>query len=157
VAAYDSVDVRLPIDPLPNEQRVHFFEHLRDPESGEMRLPAHPASCSLARELTLELLQSWGLAALGEAAAQLVAELAANSIIHSGGSTLRLRVVRRGGSVRIEVRDPSQQLPLLIIGGDVEDDHGRGMHVVDALADHWGADLLPYGKGVWCDLHIPRG
>ena len=155
MAAYDGLDVRLPMDPLPNEQRVHFFEHLRDPESGEMRLPAHPASCSLARELTLELLQSWGLEELGCAAAQLVAELAANSITHSGGSTLRLRVTKRGGSVRIEVRDPSQQLPLLILG-DVEDDHGRGMHLVDALADRWGADLLPYGKGVWCDLRIPR-
>lgn len=156
MAAYDSVDVRLHIDPLPNEQRVHFFEHLRDPESGEMRLPAHPASCSLAREVIIEILQSWGLEDLADTAAQLVAELAANSIIHSGGSTLRLRVVRRGGSVRIEVRDPSQQLPLLILG-DVEDDHGRGMHVVNALADRWGADLLPYGKSVWCDLHIPRG
>ena len=155
MAAYDGLDVRLRMDPLPNEQRVHFFEHLRDPENGEMRLPAHPASCSLARELTLELLQSWGLEELGGAAAQLVAELAANSIIHSGCSTLRLRVTKRGGSVRIEVRDPSQQLPLLILG-DAEDDHGRGMHLVDALADRWGADLLPYGKGVWCDLHIPR-
>ncbi|WP_052433322.1 ATP-binding protein [Streptacidiphilus carbonis] len=121
-----------------------------------MHLPAHPASCSLARELTLDLLQSWGLAALGEAAVQLVAELTANSIMHSGCSTLRLRVTRRGGAVRIEVRDPSHALPLLI-QGDPDDDHGRGMHLVDALADRWGADLLPYGKGVWCDLHIARG
>jgi hypothetical protein len=30
------------------------------------------------------------------------------------------------------------------------------LHLVDAFADRWGADLVPTGKRVWCELDAGR-
>ncbi|MEY6564990.1 hypothetical protein AB8B12_08570 [Streptomyces sp. PGLac3x] len=33
-----------------------------------------------------------------------------------------------------------------------EDESGRGLVLVDALAAEWGTELLPWGKRVWAEL-----
>jgi anti-sigma regulatory factor (Ser/Thr protein kinase) len=124
---------------------------LTDPLTDEVRLPAGPGSSSRARRLTRSVLESWGLGGLGEVAEQLVTELVANVVRHTGGRSFGLRVVRRQGGVRFEVRDPSRALPCLIMG-DPEDDSGRGLQLVNLLADRWGADLMSRGKSVWFEL-----
>jgi anti-sigma regulatory factor (Ser/Thr protein kinase) len=124
---------------------------LTDPLTDEVRLPAGPGSSARARRLTRSVLESWGLSGLGEVAEQLVSELVANVVRHTGGHSFGLRVVRRQGGVRFEVRDPSRALPCLILG-DAEDDSGRGLQLVNLLADRWGADLMSRGKSVWFEL-----
>jgi len=128
-----------------------LFGLLTDPLTDEVRLPAGPGSSSRARRLIRSALESWGLGGLGEVAEQLVTELVANVVRHTGGCSFGLRVVRRQGGVRFEVRDPSRALPCLIIG-DPEDDSGRGLQLVNLLADRWGADLMSRGKSVWFEL-----
>jgi hypothetical protein len=32
---------------------------------------------------------------------------------------------------------------------------GRGVEIVEALSDTWGAQALPGGKVVWADLDVP--
>ncbi|MFC1420224.1 ATP-binding protein [Streptacidiphilus cavernicola] len=124
---------------------------LTDPTTDEVRLPAGPDSSSRARRLILSVLESWGLDGLGEVAEQLVSELIANVVRHTGGRSFGLRVARRQGGVRFEVRDPSRALPCLILG-DPEDDSGRGLQLVNLLSDRWGADLMSRGKSVWFEL-----
>jgi anti-sigma regulatory factor (Ser/Thr protein kinase) len=124
---------------------------LTDPQTDEVRLPAEPDASARARRLTRSVLASWGLNGLGEVAEQLVSELVANVVRHTGGRSFGLRVARRQGGVRFEVRDPSRALPCLIMG-DPEDESGRGLQLVNLLADRWGADLMSRGKSVWFEL-----
>ncbi|MBF9067405.1 ATP-binding protein [Streptacidiphilus sp. NEAU-YB345] len=114
---------------------------------------AAPGVTARARRLTLSALESWGLGGQGEVAEQLVAELVANAIRHTGGRSFVLRVLRGSGRVRVELRDPSRALPCLI-KGDAEDESGRGLRLVDVLADRWGVDLLSRGKSVWFELKV---
>jgi len=133
------------------ELELVLFCRLTDPQTDEVRLPSEPEASARARRLTRSALESWGLGGLGEVAEQLISELVANAVRHTGGRTFGLRFVRRQGAVRFEVRDPSRALPCLIIG-DPDDDGGRGLLLVNLLAERWGADLLSRGKSVWFEL-----
>jgi hypothetical protein len=135
------------------ELDLALFGLLTDPLTEEVRLPAGPDCSARVRRLTRSVLESWGLGALAEVAEQLVSELVANVVRHTGGRSFGLRVIRRQGRVRFEVRDPSRALPCLIIG-DPEDDSGRGLQLVNLLADRWGADLMSRGKSVWFELRV---
>lgn len=135
----------------PEERELALFGLLTDPLVDEVRLPSGSDSSARARRLVRSALDSWGLGGLAEVAEQLVAELIANVVRHTGGRSFGLRLARRQGFVRFEVRDPSRALPCLIIG-DPEDDAGRGLQLVNLLADRWGADLLSRGKSVWFEL-----
>jgi hypothetical protein len=57
--------------------------------------------------------------------------------------------------LRIEVDDPSTAPPSLRHAPPPSED-GRGVFLVDALADAWGAQTTDGGKTVWFELEIPR-
>ncbi|WP_329583502.1 ATP-binding protein [Kitasatospora sp. NBC_01250] len=143
-------------------ERLSFYEleravlpRLRDPAGEEeARLPSRGESGPLARRLVLSVLQSWGLHPLLEVGELLTAELVANAVRHTGGRTIGLRLLRRPGWLRVEVRDSSRALPCLIVAEPGLAECGRGLFVVDTLADRWGADLLPRGKTVWFELKV---
>ncbi|WP_438948953.1 ATP-binding protein [Streptomyces harbinensis] len=127
-----------------------------DPSAGEVRLPARPESAATVRRLTRDLLRDhWLLPRqLTEDAVQLAAELAANAVQHAGAHSFGLLVRRRRGWIRLEIRDPSRALPCLLPPGRELDLNGRGLFLVDALADRWGVDLLPRGKSTWFELRL---
>ena len=63
-----------------------------------------------------------------------------------------LVIDRPGRLVRLEVHDSSRD-PLPPPGhSDAEDETGRGLMVVAALAKDWGWEPEPTGKVVWCEL-----
>ena len=63
-----------------------------------------------------------------------------------------LVIVRFAALVRIEVQDSSLvPLPPPRPGED-DDESGRGLTVVAALARNWGWQAAPAGKVVWCEL-----
>ena len=63
-----------------------------------------------------------------------------------------LVIVRRTALVRIEVRD-SSPVPLPpTCHRDADDETGRGLTVVAALARSWGWHPEASGKVVWCEL-----
>ncbi|WP_236045877.1 ATP-binding protein [Streptacidiphilus fuscans] len=143
------------VDSADSAASVEFDDAARllSPEGDGSCLVAAPGVTARARRLTLSALESWGLGGQGEVAEQLVAELVANAIRHTGGRSFVLRVLRGSGRVRVELRDPSRALPCLI-KGDAEDESGRGLRLVDVLADRWGVDLLSRGKSVWFELKV---
>ncbi|MFF7469402.1 ATP-binding protein [Streptomyces sp. NPDC008092] len=102
-------------------------------------------------------LRSWGLPS--EDAAHVVAELAANAAPHGRmtGRGFRLLVyvvgttVRTGVTDTCEERHPRPQLP------SPEDENGRGLVIVEALAGRWGVSLGPRPrKTVWAELTVTR-
>jgi hypothetical protein len=62
------------------------------------------------------------------------------------------RLLRQPGSIRVEVDDPRAVAPVVRAAG-ISDDGGRGMRLVAAMADRWGADMrADAGKTVWFEL-----
>ncbi|WP_235438085.1 ATP-binding protein [Kitasatospora griseola] len=137
-----------------NEMERAFLGVLGDPEAGEeVRLPSRPESAGVARRLVLSVLASWKLHHLLEVGELLTGELVANAVRHAGGRMIGLKLVRRPGWLRIEVRDSSRAMPCLILAPEIgRYQNGHGLRVVDELSDRWGADLLPRGKGVWFEV-----
>jgi two-component sensor histidine kinase len=90
---------------------------------------------------------------VNDTAALLVTELVTNAARHAGGD-LRVRAGLRTDTLLVEVSDVSPQLPELVGLPAWEDESGRGLVLVDALADRWGSDPLPTGKRVWFELSV---
>ncbi len=90
-----------------------------------------------------------------ERAAICGSELVANALRH-GFPPIILSVVDAVDHVIVSVEDGSRQPPLLRIPGPA-DQSGRGMLIIDRIADRWGVDVLPQGKRVWCLIELPAG
>ncbi|MEU3709585.1 ATP-binding protein [Streptomyces catenulae] len=126
---------------------------LGDPSVDEVPFPSRPESAGAARRLTHRVLhEQWGLPPhLTENAVLLVSELVGNAVRHTGARRFGLRMLRRRGWIRIEVRDPSRGLPCLMPVREL-DISGRGLFLVETLSDRWGVDLLPRGKTTWFEM-----
>ncbi|MFF1721432.1 ATP-binding protein [Streptomyces sviceus] len=127
------------------------------------RLSATPRGARLARHLALNQLHDWGIphdAPAADAVAVIVAELAANAVTHGRvpGRDFELRLSLVPGSVRVEVTDTrAEPVPAVRPSGPL-DGGGRGLLLVDALADRW--EVLdrepPPGKTVRAEVDLPR-
>ncbi len=126
--------------------------------AAELELPAEAASASRARHFVNTVFAEWGLAGVGDqldTAVLLVSELVTNAVRHAG-TALRLRVLRPvEGRVRIEVIDhaPHGALDSRLSGEGAEG--GRGLYLVETLADAWGSAALggaAGGKTIWFEL-----
>ncbi|GAU65552.1 hypothetical protein SSP35_01_08960 [Streptomyces sp. NBRC 110611] len=146
----DRKPVPAPCGPVPAA-----LDLVGEPTIGEVRLPSRPQSAGIARRLTAAvLLKQWCLTPqLAEHAVLLVSELVGNAVRHTGARMFGLRMLRRRGWIRIEVRDPSRGLPCLMPVQEM-DVSGRGLFLVDKLSDRWGVDLLPRGKTTWVEMRV---
>ncbi|MGW1779114.1 ATP-binding protein [Streptomyces sp. NPDC002143] len=121
----------------------------------DVRLSPTPRGARLARLLATEQLRSWGLPL--EPADHIVAELAANAVTHGRvpGRDFQLLMYVIGDALRIEVTDTrGDRMPCLRqAAGDGES--GRGLVLVDALADRWGVtEGRRPRKTVWAELKL---
>ncbi|MEV0015239.1 ATP-binding protein [Streptomyces tendae] len=95
---------------------------------------------------------------LAETLVLLVSELVTNAVVHTGRSAV-LRLVLPGAvgeeteeaTVRLEVDDASDRAPVPRCAGG-EATGGRGLALVDGLADRWGWSREGTGKRIWCEL-----
>ncbi|NGO49507.1 ATP-binding protein, partial [Streptomyces ureilyticus] len=112
----------------------------------------------LARLLATEWLRTWDLPyGITETAAHLVAELAANAATHGRvtGRDFRLALLAHAKTLRIEVTDTrGDNLPRLQPPSP-ETESGRGLLLVESLANRWGVELGPVPrKTVWAELDL---
>lgn len=84
-----------------------------------------------------------------DAAELLASELATNSIRHAH-TDFELAIHARD-QIRIEVRDKGSGQPRLLSPG-VRESAGRGLLIVDSMADEWGVVPAAGGKVVWFTL-----
>ncbi|MBT2404028.1 MULTISPECIES: ATP-binding protein [unclassified Streptomyces] len=99
------------------------------------------------------------LGAKGSADAELcVSELLTNVITHLGeGTPVTLHITGTGdGRTRVELTDPDPRVwPVPRQAAD-EDESGRGLALLDAVAARWGVHPGPHaGKTVWAELPHP--
>ncbi|MER7970207.1 MULTISPECIES: ATP-binding protein [unclassified Streptomyces] len=140
---------------VEDERGLQALELFGNPADAEVSLPSRPESAATARRLAqVVVLRHWGLGPkLAEDAVLLVSELVGNAVRHTGARVFGLRMKHRRGWIRVEVRDPSRGLPCLMPVAET-DLSGRGLFLVDKLADRWGVDLLPRGKTTWYEMRV---
>ncbi|MFF2185671.1 ATP-binding protein [Streptomyces sp. NPDC058155] len=136
---------------------------LSDRHFGVLLSPT-PRGARLARRLTTAHLLAWDLPPRTiETAEQVTAELATNAATHGRLSgrdfLLELRRTDDGRVLRIEVTDTrGDRLPGLDPQPPPPDaESGRGLLLVEVLADRWGVALGPVPrKTVWAELDLVR-
>ncbi|WP_443079079.1 ATP-binding protein [Streptomyces sp. NBC_01498] len=140
---------------VEDEQARGVLELFGNPTEGEIRLASRPENAFAARRLTgIVMLHQWSLPPqMADDAVLLVSELVGNAVRHTGARMFGLRMARRRGWIRVEVRDPSRGLPCLLPVREL-DTSGRGLFLVDKLSDRWGVDLLPRGKTTWFEMRV---
>ncbi|MEU7408141.1 MULTISPECIES: ATP-binding protein [Streptomyces] len=117
-------------------------------------LAAHPGSVARARHLTHARLSRWAVCAdTCDSATLVISELVTNAIVHTASGRVVCELHDHDDMVRIAVRDegcapgephPSPQRP--------DEEHGRGLLLVDALCRAWGAQEHGPGLLVWAEL-----
>ncbi|MDQ1713693.1 MAG: hypothetical protein QOE45_3143 [Frankiaceae bacterium] len=131
-------------------------------EGGERRyahlgLPPQPTAPARARRFVSATLAAWGLAG-GDDAVLAVSELATNALLHAR-SPMTVRLAEEAdGSLLLSVADDSPARPRTRTFS-VDSGTGRGLRLVESVADAWGVDQVASGKVVWCRIRVggPEG
>ena len=128
---------------------------MASPEVERLVLPASPRAVGLARAFVAAVLDRWGSSHLADATVLLTSELVTNALVHADSpSTLTLEPEQPADSsarveaVRVSVTDTSPTGP----GRrrhSLTATTGRGLQLLDQLADSWGWDADGDGKVVW--------
>lgn len=144
----------------------------------QMEVRPDPAEVSRARRWARSRLAGSGIGAdepLAETLILLISELVTNAVVHTGcPAVLRMRFPAQTGAVggdgatdpsadkgpelgtvRVEVADASARAPRQR-RADEEATNGRGLELVDGLADRWGWQPEGAGKRIWCEIDRDR-
>ncbi|QHC24407.1 SpoIIE family protein phosphatase [Streptomyces sp. GS7] len=116
--------------------------------------PADPEGLSAARHMIRAAVRAWGARERSEEIELVADELITNALLHTDGeAVVNIRmphgVERR---LRVEVEDRSSSLPRRREPGEAGVS-GRGLLLVDRLADVWGVEPRGGGKCVWCEFN----
>jgi anti-sigma regulatory factor (Ser/Thr protein kinase) len=117
----------------------------------------HETSVGAARKFAAETAAAWGVADRVDDLRLCLSEVATNALLHAAppacGFGVRLTVDRE--ALRLEVHDRGGGSPVRRTPGD-GDCTGRGLLLVDELADDWGVSDDPTGKTVWLIFKVAR-
>ncbi|MEU3462084.1 ATP-binding protein [Streptomyces sp. NPDC006733] len=107
------------------------------------------------RRLLREQLRQWGVPALVDIAELLTSELVTNALQHTGEGAVLTATLSGGPAhrLRVEVHDHTARRPRLHPAGD-DATSGRGLLLVQALANSWGVRSQGTGKVVWFELDV---
>jgi anti-sigma regulatory factor (Ser/Thr protein kinase) len=134
------------------------------------RFPADPAACPLARHFVRGVLGEWRLAQAADVAELLTSELVGNAVDACAGGErydgglvgcVEVGVTADRGRLLIEVADADPRPPMPRDPGP-DDESGRGLMLVEGLAERWGHHLAttttnggrPHGKVVWFEIAL---
>ncbi|MEY9968428.1 serine phosphatase RsbU (regulator of sigma subunit) [Streptacidiphilus sp. MAP12-16] len=114
---------------------------------------ADPEGLAEARTLLRQTLFAWGAAGPSSDIELVADELVTNSLVHTdSGATLTVELLTDARPrVRLEIQDSSSERPRRRVPGETATS-GRGLLLVDAIADRWGVEPLGTGKSVWCEF-----
>lgn len=121
-------------------------------------LPAHPESVAGARRLTRVRLDAWELCGDAyDAAVLIVSELVTNAVVHTASTRVVCELRRVGTRLRIAVQDQGQQSGGPRLRRCADDEHGRGLLLVDSMSSSWGSYDAgdDSGRIVWAE--VPYG
>ncbi|MCW7940869.1 hypothetical protein AAW14_01045 [Streptomyces hygroscopicus] len=115
-------------------------------------LPAMPDSVRRGREFLDKTLGTWDCADSIDDARLLLSEVLTNAVQHAQGP-VGVHVCRTDTDLTVEVSDRSPHLPQPRLAAE-DEESGRGLLLVRALADDWGVRPTDYGKTTWFSLKL---
>lgn len=125
----------------------------------DLRMVARPASVGTLRRTVGDAVRARYGDGLAEDVELCLSELAANAVLHSGGTTIEVLVQFEDNGVLLTVADdgvvPVEELrPTLALDytDDPEATSGRGLAIVATLSRGWGAHRTAAGNRVWARL-----
>lgn len=83
----------------------------------------------------------------------LTSELVTNAVLHAR-TPFVVKVSVKGDRIRVAVTDGSEALPVFKRRGPTSPT-GRGLRIVEEIADRWGFEPITSGKTVWFELDRP--
>jgi anti-sigma regulatory factor (Ser/Thr protein kinase) len=128
----------------------------------QLEVGPDPAEVGRARRWARSRLAGSGIGAdepVAETLILLISELVTNAVVHTGCPAV-LRMLFRSPdtaqngdqeTVRVEVADTSG-VPPRPRHADNDETGGRGLELVDGLADRWGWQREGSGKQIWCEI-----
>ncbi|MEV7340321.1 ATP-binding protein [Streptomyces sp. NPDC093544] len=133
---------------------------VRHPHHYRTTLPADPALVREARHTIRARLAEWHVSEDTAQTAELIlSELLTNAVIHTTGPDITVEVSHpRHDEVLVAVTDHSPTHPSAAPSPHpARDEHGRGLHLIEALATSWGTTPAHDGAGktVWARIPAP--
>ncbi|MFE5481366.1 SpoIIE family protein phosphatase [Streptomyces sp. NPDC056527] len=119
---------------------------------------AEPERIAAARQHVRQLLHDWSDEDQVDSAVLMVSEMVTNVLIHTDGDALIVAAVTCDGvgrRMRVEVSDASDELPHKRHPGEMASS-GRGLVLMEMLAEAWGVDPRGEGKSIWFELTEPQ-
>jgi PAS domain S-box-containing protein len=120
-----------------------------DQVSMSMHRDTGRATIAEARHFVQEHLERWQVPDAVLRDLELVtSELVTNAMVH-GGAPVDVRLQLDGARVVLEVQDDAASSVPRPQDPDDDDEHGRGLRIVETLSDEWGMRSTERGKCVW--------
>ncbi|WP_051865013.1 SpoIIE family protein phosphatase [Streptomyces griseus] len=114
-----------------------------------------PDAVMHARRFTARTLRRWRVEEVSDTVLLVVSELVTNALVHTQGP-VRVDLMLRGDRVRVCVSDSSPRAPAKPVIVDWESTGGRGLLLVEAMAESFGTVPVAGGKQVWSEIAVPR-
>ncbi|MFJ3921526.1 SpoIIE family protein phosphatase [Streptomyces sp. NPDC090022] len=117
--------------------------------------PGDPEALVSARHMIGAAVRAWGARDRADEIELVADELIVNALMHTDGPAIVTLRVLTGPErrLRVEVEDRSSALPRRRVAGE-SGVSGRGLMLVDRLADVWGVEPRGGGKCVWCEFGL---
>ncbi|WP_327265620.1 SpoIIE family protein phosphatase [Streptomyces sp. NBC_01232] len=117
--------------------------------------PGDPEALVAARHMIGAAVRAWGARERADEIELVADELIVNALMHTDGPAIVTLRVLAGPQrrLRVEVEDRSSALPRRREAGE-SGVSGRGLMLVDRLADVWGVEPRGGGKCVWCEFVV---
>jgi ABC-type transporter Mla MlaB component len=133
------------------------FADLGEPEAPrQLSLELEPVvgAARRSREMVTEACGRWDQPALAGPTCIVVTEMVNNVVAHARTPMIVLLAVRQD-AMAVAVRDRSNTIPQFTGPVPATSFGGRGLLLIDSVADRWGSLRLETGKVVWAVLQQP--
>jgi anti-sigma regulatory factor (Ser/Thr protein kinase) len=131
----------------PWRSRVRVRHDVRRAFPGELD------SIADARRFVTDAVTRWGYGSRVDDLAVVVSELVTNAVLHAQ-TDVTVHVSSDGSVIRVAVED-GHRAPPAVVTAPSDRISGRGLFLVDTLADRWGTETAgANGKIVWAELSV---
>jgi serine phosphatase RsbU (regulator of sigma subunit)/anti-sigma regulatory factor (Ser/Thr protein kinase) len=150
------IDTLVELDRHDDDLALLYIRQPTDLNTGAATytLTAQPQSTRDVRLFAIDTLVGWGVRdSRLDSVVLVIHELVSNAIRHARTDGVELHLRRLPGRLVIEVVDEDARLPFLI-DPRWDDEQHRGLHLVRAYAERWGARPTASGKVVWAEVPL---
>ncbi|MFJ9420026.1 ATP-binding protein [Streptomyces sp. NPDC101227] len=123
------------------------------PQHLEIALVPNAALVTVVRASLRAAMPLWGASELVDTAELLTSEMVSNALQHGLATEISVRATWDQSLLRVEVgEDDAAPLDAVPSATSLDATSGRGLFLIDKLAERWGTASAPRGKTGWFEL-----